>query len=186
MKIIGLCGPIGAGKTAAAEILGAHFVMRRISFADPLKGMLRSLGVQERNLTGGQSEKTKPLDILCGKSARQALQLLGTEWGRDMIGHDLWTRSWSMRTRRANCAVIADDIRFQNEVDAVQALGGTVICIVRSMEQLKQTAGHVSEDFQRLVVPRLVVNDGTLADFRANLLSVAEDEKTRPSRMMAG
>jgi hypothetical protein len=40
---------------------------------------------------------------------------LGTEWGRDLVHADIWTRLWAAR---AECfpLVVADDVRFPNEV----------------------------------------------------------------------
>jgi hypothetical protein len=165
--IIGLCGPEGAGKSTAAQILVSELGCIIHPFAAPLKRMLEALGVSERHLYGSQADKLEPLDILGGKSARQALQLLGTEWGREMICPDLWERAWRAGVPRKGC--IADDVRFPNEVDAIQSLGGTVICIVRSGLDFSRKPKHPSEDFGALPYDRFVINNGSVQDLRDRL-----------------
>lgn len=166
--IIGLCGPEGAGKSTAATILSGKYGLPVKPFAGPLKAMLVAMGVPKRNLYGSPEDKAAPLEILGGKSARGAMQTLGTEWGRRLLADDLWIRAW--KASLPSDGVIADDLRFPNEAQAIRELGGTIICIVRSMEDSARTPKHASENFQAITPDHIVVNDGDQFDLRIKLV----------------
>lgn len=160
--LIGLCGPEGAGKSTAARILSEETGIPIVPFAAPLKRMLAAAGVPDCNLYGTPAEKAAPLDMLCGKSARHAMQTLGTEW-RDMIGRDLWLRMW---LAAAGKAAIADDARFSHEATAIRNRGGIVIRVIRSADDMIRAPRHASEDFRAVPADAEIVNDGDEAALR--------------------
>ena len=166
--VIGLCGPEGAGKSTVAKLLTNKFEGELVPFASPLKRMLSALGVSDRHLYGTPDEKEEPLGILGGKSARQAMQLLGTEWGRDAICADLWVRAWHVAvSKKAGWLIVADDLRFQNEADAIKALGGVVVCVLKKPAALATsdlTNLHRSQEFFKIPRDHIIVNDGSLED----------------------
>jgi hypothetical protein len=131
--LIGLIGKKGSGKDTAAEALET-LGFQNVKFAGALKAMLRTLlayqGVDEvtigRMIDGDLKEV--PTEYLAGKTPRFAMQTLGTEWGRNLIGPDFWLDA-AMKKATTGDTVITD-CRFPNEVDAVNANGGTVIRIV--------------------------------------------------------
>lgn len=165
-RLIGLSGPMGAGKSTAARILQELTGLPIVPFAGPLKAMLEAAGVPPRNLYGTPADKAEPLAMLCGESARHAMQTLGTEW-RDTIGRDLWLRMWEAKAGARGA--IADDVRFTHEADAIRAWGGIVINVTRP--GCAPSAAHASElcavpfDFE-------VTNDGPPEYIRAQLRNV--------------
>lgn len=171
MQAIGLCGPEGAGKSAAAKML-ADRGLTVLPLAAPLKRMLAAIGLPPESLYGTPDQKATPLAALCGHSARHAMQTLGTEWGRKCIGENFWCDAWRALAAQ-HAAVVADDVRFQNEVAAVRGLGGKVICIVRHKDDFKRIPRHPSENFQALQYDTIIVNDGTLADLERKLVAEA-------------
>lgn len=157
--IIGFTGLIGAGKTTAAT----HLVRRRgftlHKYAAPLKHFCQSIGLTYQQHSGDQREV--PLDMLCGKSPRQLQQLMGTEFGRDMIGSDLWVKIWKHTLPIGD--IVVDDVRFPNEVAAIHAKGGKVIRIEREQAGLNKQQ-HRSEEHE-LPFDLGLNNDASIDDF---------------------
>ena len=123
-NIILLTGPAGSGKSAVARWMQTHgYTVLR--FADPLKEMLRAFGLGQNHTDGEWKEI--PCDRLCGKTPRHAMQTLGTEWGRNLIGPDIWTRAWQRRVSTALGNIVVDDCRFPNEVEAAREIGNTTV-----------------------------------------------------------
>jgi energy-coupling factor transporter ATP-binding protein EcfA2 len=104
-----------------------------LPLAGPLKSMLRTLGVPEIHLTGTLADKEVPLDLLCGRTARHAMQTLGTEWGRECIHPELWLRAWRYAAEQVTSAggcpslIIIDDLRFDNEAAYLRGLGAIIV-----------------------------------------------------------
>lgn len=164
--IVGLCGAIGAGKTAAARQLSARYGFVRVRFAGPLKDMLRALGLAEEDVDGGL--KDRPCALLGGRTPRHAMQTLGTEWGRQCVDKNLWVRAWRAQTERYD-NVVADDVRFPNEVAEIKNLGGVVLRVTRPGScTAAEAAAHASEQAD-LDVDGEVINDSDIAALGAKL-----------------
>lgn len=129
--IVAFTGLAGSGKSTAAQYLVERHGFQRVRFAGPLKSMMAALGCSHEQIDG--SEKETPCDLLGGKTPRQAMQTLGTEWGRDLITPDIWIRAWQAAVAKvpAGVPIVVDDCRFPNEGDAVRAAGGVIVCISR-------------------------------------------------------
>lgn len=156
--IIGLCGLAGAGKSTVARHLADKHGYVLVPFAGPLKAMSRAFGLTQREMAGDLKEA--PCETLCGKTPRQFMQWLGTEFGREMIGLDIWVNAWKRGIEQANldaivemcdasarALIVSDDVRFANEAAAVRALGGVVLRIERPGAGSASGAGHASEGF---------------------------------------
>lgn len=140
-NIIGITGLIGSGKSFAADHFVAKHGFCRKKMASPLKNMLRAVGLTDEHIEGHLKEK--PCDLLCGATPRHAMQTLGTEWGRKMIGEDLWVRLWRASIESLD-RVVVDDVRFANEAQAVRDAGGVVIRVT-TIADLAGGGGHESE-----------------------------------------
>jgi len=182
-RLIGLCGPAGAGKSAAARMLFEDHGFCLVSFAKPIKIMLRALldycdedkGMIERMLSGDLKEV--PAEAFFGATPRQALQTLGTEWGRVQISPGLWRRIAMDRAKGVldlGGRVVIDDVRFLNEFAAIwdqRDAQGRPIGDIWRLEGRggladPAAAAHLSEG--AAVDPDMVLrNDGTRADLRA-------------------
>lgn len=160
--IIGICGAAGAGKdTVALRLRDRGFF--RVAFADPIYEMLSAMtGLSVGELSDrGRKEQEIPW---LGKSPRQLLQSLGTEWGRQSVSDDVWIRI-ALRTARIASLAVIPDVRFDNEAQAIRAVGGSVWRVVRPGVSClgASTAQHSSE---RGISPELIdevlMNDGSL------------------------
>ncbi|MEC9048918.1 MAG: deoxynucleotide monophosphate kinase [Planctomycetota bacterium] len=163
VKLIGLCGLMGSGKTTAAEELrnAAYAPCAIRPLAGPIKSMLRSLGLSDAQVRGRL--KGEPCELLGGKTPRHAMQTLGTQWGRECIDHEIWLRAWRAKWTPEGCCTIVDDVRFGNEADMIRELGGVVLRIDRPITRSLKGLQHASEslDFEADAV---IKNTGTRAD----------------------
>lgn len=159
--LIGITGRAGSGKSTAADVL-LKAGWARVKFADPLKNMLRAIGLSDRHIEGDLKEV--PCDLLQGKTPRWAMQSLGTEWGRQCIGEGLWldlARREIALTIAQGVPVVVDDVRFENEAQLIRDLGGTILQITRGNAE---TPSHASEaDLAGDIVYR---NNGTRAELQ--------------------
>lgn len=172
-QIVGIAGYIGAGKTTAAQALVRDCGFVRVRFAGPLKAMLAALGLTPEQLDG--AEKERPCDILCGRTPRHAQQTLGTEWGRQIVGDDIWINAWEASACAAldygdAKGVVADDVRFANEADRIRRLGGIVVAVSRP--GVTRSSGHASEDLP-FTPDAEIVNDGTPEHLAARIREAA-------------
>lgn len=161
--IVGLVGRMGSGKSTVADSLCQTNGFTRVKFADPLKDMLRAIGLNEEQIEG--DEKMTPCNLLMGQTPRHAMQTLGTDWGRDMIHPDLWTRLWSERAGQ-HSLVVADDCRFPNEARTILQQGGKLIRIVPAFHGYEGgEVKHESEAYaDQMEVHHEILNDGSIQD----------------------
>lgn len=172
-RVIAICGRAQSGKSTLAEMMEAEAGYEIMSFADPIKNMLmsmgRDLGMFERHLYGSNVDKNEPLEVLGGKSARFAMQTIGTEW-RELIDKNLWVNHLHMRLlkTKSNRTVI-DDTRFEHEYKHLIDNGVLVIGIERP-GQGTSNGTHASEtwDFKSTGMP-VIQNDGSLTDLWAKV-----------------
>jgi hypothetical protein len=169
VRLVGISGYAGSGKTTAADHLISYHRFERVKFAGPLKDMLRALGLREREIEGDLKEV--PCMLLGGRTPRHAMITLGTEWGRDMIHPDLWTRLALFKAEsilNRGVSVVIDDLRFINEYEALKAAGGTVLRISRP--GVGPLSSHLSESFG-FPPDHVIENSGSLDDLADRLES---------------
>lgn len=188
--IIGVCGYRKTGKSTVADILrNQGFVRRR--FAEPLKDMLRVVGLTDAHLDGDLKEL--PSDLLCSKSPRHAMQTLGTEWARDCIHPEFWVKLWyrdviKMHAGSGPIKILVDDVRFPNEVLAIREAGGVIWRVTRPGYGADDTSSctrrfphwlhdpfgmqcrrvHISESYIADIRPDIeLMNDGSIVQLQA-------------------
>jgi hypothetical protein len=174
--LIGLCGPAGAGKNSVADFLtdsdGCTFM--QMAFADPLYQCISTItGLPVARLKDRGVKETVIPHL--GKSPRQMLQSLGTEWGRGMVHDEIWIRiameHASQHLTVGRCVVITD-VRFDNEAQAVIDAGGEVWRVKRPGWRglADDAAAHQSEaGVSDHLIARTIDNSGSLDDLRAEL-----------------
>jgi hypothetical protein len=140
--IVGLVGFIGAGKGTVADLLVERHNFFKESFANSVKDSCAAVFGWDRAMLEGDTPESRawreqPDEWWSKKfgrefSPRLALQLMGTEAGRDVFHPDLWVHTVMRRCEQApwNNYVIAD-VRFPNEINAIRNSGGHVIRIRR-------------------------------------------------------
>lgn len=118
---IALVGPAGVGKSTHAKLLQAAFGGDVLSFATPVKRLLREL-------FGDQMDD--PV------FARTAAQQFGTEFARK-LDEDVWVRKLTAKVPTSR-SVFVDDARFLNEYRALKEQGFTIVRLHASPLELER------------------------------------------------
>lgn len=161
-RMVALTGLAGSGKSTATRYLVERHGYTLVKFAGPLKDMMRAIGFDDEEIEGGLKET--PLEMLCGKTPRHAMQTLGTEWGRNCIGEDFWVNVWRMQAAQHK-RVVVDDCRFPNEADAIRKLGGMII----KLDGRGGIAGAHASEAGCGQHDAIVTNDGGLVELYAGV-----------------
>lgn len=152
ITILGLTGRAGSGKDTAANHLCGQYGFVRAAFAEPLKNMLEAM-LEHAGLDHiwlhEPGFKNHPIPEL-GVSARQLMQTLGTEWGRNMVNTDLWITLLDRHLGITAGAPVHDrivitDVRMPNEADWVKHHGGQLLRLVR--DHTTPVRAHESEQY---------------------------------------
>ena len=185
LKLIGLSGPAGCGKDTIAKFLQDTHEFKRISLAEPIRqGIVAMFDIPHEYLTD-RALKEQPLDQLCGKSPRQVMQTLGTEWGRNTLCNDIWLRvaqkeiDYQNKLASTNNlylnGIVISDIRFEGEAKWLRDQGGIIWHIHRPDNPHAIATGHASEiPVQRLFGEPFIVNDGNTEDLQAIVAMVID------------
>ena len=156
MKIIGISGHKQSGKSTLAECLALEFEdgglsqllpyyeVQEISFAGPIKVLVWDYFVASARYELPREcddwdclDRAEIKDAMhpCGKTLREILQYVGTDAFRS-IWPDIWVAVYKMCCRRFgdddNALILTPDVRFPNEVKAIQDMGGKVIRLTRT------------------------------------------------------
>lgn len=184
MILIGLSGRAGCGKDTVAQRLCQAHGFVQIALADPLRdGLAAMFRLADEQLNDRQAKET-PVDWV-GRSPRELLQTLGTEWGREHVAPDIWLRVAARRIEQINAVplrakgfngVVVSDIRFENEAEWLRAQGGKVWHIRRHPTDclIGRTATHQSEQHIPAVAGEPRVNNfGTIAQLHEEIDEIA-------------
>ena len=80
------------------------------------------------------------------KSPRTMQRLIGTEWGRNKIGVDVWVNQLKKRIGKKKTAFVIDDLRFPNELNFLRKKNFYIVQIVTSRPAVADE-DHESESF---------------------------------------
>jgi hypothetical protein len=189
----------GSGKSAIADHLITNHGFARLSFAEPLKDMIRIL-LENFGYTPADAHhmthisKQAPLPEIDPRvDSRHLLRTLGTEWGRQCVHPDIWLRCWTSRYMRLIASdyehVVVDDMRFLNEAALIDRFSGQLWRVTRPGTACNTT--HASEgglDSLRplddpssdssLYFSQDIDNSGTLDELYAHIDGIITSHKT--------
>lgn len=130
VKLVGLLGVGGSGKSFVARRLVDVYGFHHLNFGDAVRDMLAAgFGLSEDEFDN--FAKKQPVSRFGGHNLANMMQTLAYDWGRWQIHHDLWTREYERRLGKLDGFVVTDDIQQENEVAAIRDLGGVVVRITR-------------------------------------------------------
>jgi hypothetical protein len=131
--IVGFSGFSQVGKDTAASALDGF---ERIALADKIREAIYKLDP----IVPATRDFRRLSELVDGQGwdrvkvrypeVRRLLQVYGTECGRDLFGENVWLDA-ALKHVNPDENFVVTDVRFQNEVDYIRNLGGTLIKIVR-------------------------------------------------------
>jgi dephospho-CoA kinase len=119
-KLVLISGHQGSGKTTLSKAMAErfttlHFDVHRLKFADPIYDMA-SAALSALEKYG--------FNINHGAPDGRLLQLLGTDWGRETQGENIWCELTEKRIKKIRShertIIIIDDLRFLNEAEIMK------------------------------------------------------------------
>jgi hypothetical protein len=180
-------GAIGSGKDTIADFLTNHGFMR-LAFAKKVKDVAHVVFGWDREMLEGRTPESRAwreeMDPLWGISPRTALQKIGTEMFREHICEDVWIKAVLQEITRTNENVVVTDCRFENEIMAIKAAGGTILFVQRGEEPVWAAAAESGAPYDpaqgihvtdwntyalRHLADLVIQNNGTLGDLYENI-----------------
>lgn len=174
-RAIGIIGDAGSGKDTVADYLCDCFGYVKYSMADPLRaGICAMISEISMDMLLDREKKEEVIEVY-GKSPRQMMQTIGTEWGRDLVHEEVWLTQAIAFVAQSDKPVVIPDIRFPNEYAMLTDLEGGVLWRV-TRDNTEAVASHSSEgQLSKVLVDTTFDNDGTIPQ----LCGVVADAITR-------
>ncbi len=173
--IIGLSGYAQSGKDSTAELLCLNYGYTRLAFADPMRQALMIINPKLDSITrvsdmvedyGWDIAKRNP-------EVRRLLQVLGTDFGRKMLGDDVWINI-ALSGIKSEDKIVISDVRYPNEAQAIKNLSGSLWRINRHNHSAVN--GHTSEHaMDNYMFNHVIYNDGTLDDLSDEVFMLAKE-----------
>lgn len=163
MRVVGLTGYAGVGKSTVAEYLVEKHGFTRLSFAAPLKKMLRTLNPivgSSLVLHEGGPRSITLADVFArndnselqvkastyGDEYRRLLQVLGTDCVR-AVDESFWIRAAvAQMTDDVAGRYVFDDVRFPNEADTIKGYSYAGLWKIDA-PGIHAANGHASEQY---------------------------------------
>lgn len=144
--IIGLCGRKGCGKSSVADSMERVSGFKSYNFASPIRKALSAMGIPEEALNDPKLKERPTSYVFGNKTPRQLMQLLGTEFGRDLVSKSIWVDHLIERIRKDGTKnIVVDDVRFDNEVEALKLEGAHIVEVRRHDSFYRRDDVHISE-----------------------------------------
>jgi len=183
--VVGIMGYKGSGKDEVGKILRHFHGFETYAFASPMKEACKTIFLWgDAEVYGSRKEIVDPR---WGISPRQALQLLGTEFGQLMLceaspqfkettGRKLWVNRFKelLEQQPFKQRWVITDVRFPHEVDVIRELGGTILKVDRP--DIAMTDPHESEKWCKIIKEDYtIVNDSTLEELQDKVYIFASE-----------
>lgn len=141
--LIGLTGPQQGGKDTIANGLCKLLSLDKRRFSEKLYAMAAVVDPAFHPEMPHCDKEGYVLDDPELGTRREFLEKLGTEFGREMISRNIWTK-FLMASVKGKPTVICD-VRFESEAKAIREAGGIIIHLRPDWTTYRQA--HIS-DFQ--------------------------------------
>lgn len=185
-----ICAQLQSGKDTFGRVLAKATNGILCGFADPVKEVaIAMLGMPPVIAYGSETERRAWKRY--GKDAREWLQWIGSEMGREMVNQDVWLNRLLERVdSTAAESVVVTDVRFKNELEGLQDLAKArkesgvssiefrFVKIRLKRPGYENNLDHASESEQKTIpddfFDEVVTNDGTARDLESKARVVAK------------
>lgn len=181
-KLIGIGGKKQHGKDTLGKYLVERYGYTRISFADPLKEMIRpAFGFTEEQLYGSKKEDVDPFWKV---SPRQVLQFVGTELFRDRMNElipGIESNFWIVLAKKKiieewgknpDAKFVITDLRFLGEMEFIREMKGYTICVHRPLGDEPIDLHSSETELDELKFDAVLSNNGSIDELYASLDSL--------------
>lgn len=161
VNVIAFTGSMGSGKSTICNIIKSTYPPVKVQkFAQPL------YDIQDYIYARCKLPAPETKD-------RKLLQWIGTEWGRDTQSKTLWVDLWKQEIKRIThmhpeTLILCDDVRFEEEAQAVQDVGGLIVKVeatpaIRKKRIELSGTSHASErGIPDAYIDAVITNNGSL------------------------
>lgn len=168
MLLIGIVGFAGSGKGTVSDVLVDQHDFYKLSFADAVKDAVSAIFGWPRHLLEGDTNESRQFREIedsfwsnkLGRdfTPRIAMQLMGTEAGRNVFHNDIWVHAVEKKIKYAQEWMFEDnfvipDVRFPNEIEAIRSWGGMIVRIARGKEPEWYDLAHAANSDTFLHAP---------------------------------
>lgn len=185
-KIIGLNGVARAGKDTVATVLQDLYGYKIFSFSETLNDALYTLDRESGPNAGFYVKKETPDDVRWVRYAdlvdevgyeqakefpgvRAALQVMGTEVGRNLLGENVWVDA--LFHKIGDERAVITNVRFPNEYTKVKSRRGVVWRVQRP--GFEPALGHISDTaLDTHTFDEVIENDGTIEDLTRKVIRI--------------
>lgn len=177
-NFIAFGGKARAGKSTLAQMIREIVPSQPMSFADPIRGALKAMFNFQFDANfepDATTEQKNELLLPFATTARELMQTLGTEWGRNMVDKHIWIRVFNEDWQRwggSTRLTVVPDLRFKEELDYIKPKKSLCIYVVKTdFDNIgPQEPKHASENSLAYSdFPHIIINDGTLEDVEKKL-----------------
>jgi hypothetical protein len=172
-----------AGKDTAARALSRDLQYKQVAFADPLRNLaleadpLVTASVMATNVGAGKGHLSWVVHGMTWEGAkdsypevRRFLINLG-EGARKVFGEDFWVQQ-ALRNVKKGDRVVFSDVRYPNEAEAIQKLGGKLIRIDRPGMHAQGSSDNALNDFDDWDL--VIENNGTVMDLERTVVDAVK------------
>jgi hypothetical protein len=183
--IIGVIGNKRHGKDTIGNYLVSNYGFVRYAFADCMKEMVKIMFLWDERYVNGDLKEV--VDFRWGISPRQALQLIGTEFGqiglcnhvpsfKEITGRKVWVKRFKLWynsiDKKPN--VVITDVRFPHELEVLKELNAKTIKVIRP--DLISKDLHESEKYVNMLkVDYEIVNNKTIPDLHNKIKEIMKE-----------
>lgn len=170
-QIINISGKSRHGKDTIADYLVSNYGFKKMSIADPLKEVCKSIfNFNDKQLYGDMKDT---IDEFWGCTPRKCFQYIGTELFRDRLGDflpgvekNIWIKSLILKIlnhfkQNPLTPIVIPDLRFKNELDFLKKYNFDICTFKVFNPNIESKDEHISESLD-IKTDIFILNDSTI------------------------